>query len=283
MYKILFLISLSFEIFANNLIYVENYKLDVGRYKGQIYTGDINIDGYPVGNGKLMCSKNSKKIQYEAKFVDGVATEGILTKCANYISSIKVIGEYIMKYEGPFGDVENSSSQSYISGNKMSLTFVDNPYFSHLKGIYLKKSRGEHFIDGTIYGKDISTKQVTCKWGIPNYVQCYEGPLKWTHKEHSFEGFTKGGMGSEIEGKIIWKDGTEYDYMGKWDWDNIAKVKKRLDIVNKRNQKEKVNTKPTTPVEKIKSIKEYNPEVVIDDKKPSTKYEEKELSPINME
>lgn len=285
MKKIIFFIFLTINLFCNDLIYVKNYKLDVGRYEGSLYTGYINIDGYPIGDGILMCDNKPNKVEYEAKFVKGIAQEGKFTACKNW--STKEYGdkngEYIVQYEGHFGNIKNYDKQIYVSGNKLTFTFIDS-IINKVEGTYFRKNEwsDDHYLDGTLYTKDRPLKELTCRFRIPR-IFCTKGEMKWVHQDHKFNGYTTGDYNDQIEGLITWNDGTNYEYNGQWNYEKIAKLKKRLDLINKQESKVDSKIESSTQVEKIKPVKEYNPGVIVENKRPSKEYKEKELAPINME
>lgn len=237
--------------------------------------------------------KKDRGNEYEnAEFVDGKIYQGKWKSCLRYKSDFWDTW-YVKNYEGIFGDYDDFDKPVPPNKSKVTFTFPKDDKFLSLEGVYEYRQHGrpgrfgyaiKEIITGTLKRTE-GLIELNCEFVLHDGLRCYEGDISFAYDDGlTFKGFLTGSGSLEIDGVLSWKDGTTYPYNGEWSVDKITKLKKRLDIVNKRNRKEEAKTKPNlVQPEKIKSIKEYNPEVAIDDKKPSTKYEEKELVPINME
>lgn len=234
---------LSLKLCANDLLRVEDYKLDNGRYEGQLYTGYINIDGLPIGQGIVMCKDFPDKVEYDAQFKNGVAISGKVNKCENYLARYKKFGEYNLHYEGPLGNVKDEDKQLYMNNYRMELTFLHSTILDRLEGTYIYPAKGEHSIKGVmIFKKGGKLKNIIGEFVIPSIV-IKNGLFSYESEDHKFVGIIKDGYdvpwpnNGDIEGVITWNDGVSYKYKGKWDFEKISNLKKRLDIVssNKKN------------------------------------------------
>lgn len=115
MRKMILILSLVIGLFANDLIQVENYLLEDGRYKGQQFTGHINIEGLPEGQGTLMCKHDNNILNYKGFFENGKIVKGYEREC-------KVTTDYtniklFIYYEGEF----EGDEAFWVDGGKMKL------------------------------------------------------------------------------------------------------------------------------------------------------------------
>lgn len=313
MIRVIVLITLSLKLFSYDLIPVENYILEDGKYKGQMFTGNITIDGLPEGQGTLMCKHDKNILNYKGFFKHGKIVKGYERKCTATTDSTGIT--FFIHYDGEFKD-----GGIWVDGGKMKLIVDTIPrsmagptYPSELEnrmaffglkevsGIHRDaRSSGKRHFKGIgwprfildeavfIFNNDLKgIKKRKCRVEKRDLKFCIDGVFyqEW-NSGLIFDGYINetANTGTYYDGTFIWPDGTEYSYKGKkWlDSKKRSSIKKRLDLVNKRKSKKTEAPEPIVPVKPISDSSD--PSIVVENpKQQSTARQDEELTPINME
>lgn len=298
MKKIITLILLCINIFASDTVFIEKEKLDAGFWKGNYYTGNIDLEGYPQGEGTIYRSDDINTLVAQGLFKDGSLQKGKID-----FGSRKA-GESGESYNfSANGDI--TSDYHFQKGSEVSLKFNDESIKKYgkktIKGRIVELSYDRVNIDSiTEYIQSDSNNLKIRKcvlsifqlYDLKNYYQnlnsCKVGPFyqEW-YDGLKFEGYITSAyynQKTQYDGNLIWPDGLSFNYKGEWKGqEEIEKIKKRLDLLKKQKNNIESETSQSISIEKIKPIDEYNPGVIVEDKKLSKEYKEKELAPINME
>ncbi len=244
MKKIMLMLLICINLLANDTVYVENYQLDVGRYKDRIYSGYINIDGFPSGKGNLMCKDNPKIYEVEnGEFIDGKIKSGKWRSCYTYKSKFFNNVSYYQTYEGIFGNYDNFNLRVPLDKSKVTLIFTGNNEFNKLEGLYEYKQDGvpngglgfslREQITGTMIRKK-GLISLTCKFVLHKELRCYEGKLSFLYDNGlAFNGYLTNSNKLMIDGTLTWADGSSHEYKGEWSTKILNKLKDRLDAIQK--------------------------------------------------
>lgn len=305
MKKLILLATLISALFSNDLIYVEKEKLDTGFWKGLPYTGNIDIDGNPQGEGTVFSNDDFNEERVKGLFKNGSLIKGKIDfgkrpsfsgETYYFSAEGEVAGDfYFQKGSKVFLDMTKKTKEimhvESISGtifyqkyNQMHINSITTYSKMNPANLKLRKCKLKIYQP---YKQDTSLRDLNdCKKG-PYYQEWFDG-LK-------YEGFITDDYKQDktYDGTLTWPNGATYSYKGEWIGSNKrAKIKKRLDIVNKRKAKSTpTETKKDTvtsnnqPVKELKQIQDENTQKIVVEKNPvNAKVDASaELKPINME